>query len=127
MVESQKDATGCEIPLTATLLYEKYGRKVTVYDCKYDPGTKEWSVDTAQGARLAAGLCLNPSDNWEKLEKDLGRCISTSGICRYRGEAGLVRKDREINESGRNMGCEAMVFNSIKQRIRNLRGETHDC
>lgn len=25
------------------------------------------------------------------------------------------------------MGCEAMVFNSIKQRIHNLRGETHGC
>lgn len=37
MVESPKDATGCEIPLAATSLYEKYGEEVTVYDCKYDP------------------------------------------------------------------------------------------
>lgn len=30
-------------------------------------------------------------------------------------------------KSGRNMGCGAMAFNSIKQRIRNLGGETDDC
>lgn len=127
MVELPKDATGCEIPLTTTLLYEKYGRKVTVYDYKYDPGIKEWSVDTIQGIRLATSLYLTPLDNWEKLEKDLDRCISTSNICRYYSKDGLMCKDCEINESGHNMGCEAMVFNSIKQRIRNLRGETHDC
>lgn len=127
MVELPKDATGCEIPLTTTLLYEKYGQKVTVYDYKYDPRIKEWSVDTIQGIRLATSLYLTPLDNWEKLEKDLDRCISTSNICRYYSKAGLMCKDCEINESGHNMGCEAMVFNYIKQRIRNLRGETHDC
>lgn len=126
MVELPKDATGCEIPLATTLLYEKYGREVTVYDCKYDPGVKEWGVDAIQGIRLAAGLYLTPSDNREKLEKDLGRCISASDICRYCSKAGLMCKDCEINESGRDMGCEAMVFNSIRQRICNLRGETHD-
>ena len=30
MVELPKDATGCEIPLTTTLLYDKYGDKVIV-------------------------------------------------------------------------------------------------
>lgn len=70
---------------------------------------------------------LNLFDSIIIYRKDLGRCISTSSICRYRGKAGLMRKDCEINESGHNMGCEAMVFNSIKQRIRNLRGETNDC
>lgn len=127
MVELPKDATGCEIPLTTTLLYEKYGRKVTVYDYRYDPGIKEWSVGAIQGIRLAAGLYLTPLDNWEKLEKDLDGCVSTSNICRYYSKAGLICKDCEINESGRNMGCEAMVFSYIEQRIRNLRGETHDC
>lgn len=127
MVELPKDATGREIPLTATLLYEKYGQKVTVYDYRYDPRIKEWSVDTIQGIRLAASLYLTPLDNWEKLEKDLDRCISTSDTCSYCSKAGIMCKDCEINGSGRNMGCEAMVFNSIKRRIRNLRGETHDC
>lgn len=113
MIELPKDATGCEIPLTTTLLYEKYGQKVTVYDYKYDPRIKEWSVDTIQGTRLATSLYLTPLDNWEKLEKDLDRCISTSSPFRYYSPSGLM--------------CEAMVFNSIKQRIHNLRGEKHDC
>lgn len=68
---------------------------------------------------------LNLFDSIIIYRKD--RCISTSNICRYYSKAGLMCKDCEINESGHNMGCEAMVFNSIKQRIRNLRGETYDC
>ena len=127
MIELPKDATGCEIPLTTTLLYEKYGQKVTVYDYKYDPRIKEWSVDAIQGTRLATSLYLTPLDNWEKLEKDLDRCISTSSPCRYYSPSGLMCEDCEIIDSSLDMGCEAMVFNSIKQRIHNLRGEKHDC
>lgn len=127
MVELPKDATGCEIPLTATPLYGRYGRKATVYDCRYDPRIKEWGVDAVQGIRSAASLYPTPLDNREKLEKDSDGCISAGDICRYRGKAGPMRKDREIDESGHNMGCGAMVSDSIKRRIRNLRGETHDC
>ena len=110
MIELPKDATGCEIPLTTTLLYEKYGQKVTVYDYKYDTRIKEWSVDTIQGTHLATSLYLTPLDNWEKLEKDLDRCISASDICRYYSTSGLMCEDCEIIDSSLDMGCEAMVF-----------------
>lgn len=113
MVELPKDATGCEIPLTATVLYEKYGQKVTVYDYRYDPRGKEWSADTIQGTRLAISLYLTPLDNWEKLEKDLNRCISTSDICRYYSKAGLMRKDCEINESGHNIWDAKLWFSTL--------------
>lgn len=64
------------------------------------------------------------NDSWEKLEKDLDRCISTSNPCRYYSPLGLMCKDCEIIVSGLNMGCEGIVFKSIKERIRNLREET---
>lgn len=117
MVELPKDATGRDIPLAAAAPYGKYGRKATVYGRICDPRAEERGADAAQGVRSAATLHPTPLDSWEKSEKDSDGCISASDICR----------DREINESGNNMGCEAMVFNYIRQRIRNLRGETHDC
>lgn len=47
--------------------------------------------------------------------------------CRYCSPLGLMCKDCEIIDSGLNMGCEGIVFKSIKERIRNLRGGNHDC
>lgn len=67
------------------------------------------------------------NDSWEKLEKDLDRCIATSNPCRYYSPSGLMCEDCEIVDSSLNMGCEGIVFKSIKERIRNLRGETNDC
>lgn len=125
MVEPPKDATGCEIPLTTTLLYDKCGQKVIVYDYKYYPRINKWSVNTIQGTSLATSLYLTPLDSWEKLEKDLDRCIEKSDFCMY------FTDDETCNTCPLNelepKRCAGAVFESIKMRIRNLKGETHDC
>lgn len=64
-------------------------------------------------------------DSWEKLEKDLDRCIEKSDFCMYftDGESCDTRPINEL-EPKRRAGA---VLESIKMRIRNPRGETHDC
>lgn len=132
MVELPKDATGCEIPLTTTLLYEKYGEKVTVYDYKYDSRINEWSVDTIQGTRIVSSLYLTPLDNWEKLEGDLKRIVDYrnsrmfgSPICAYTDmqDSGFCDGCKFIEDEY----CAIAMRADILNRIRNLRGETHDC
>ena len=126
MVELPKDATGCEIPLTTTLLYEKYGVEVTVYDYKYDPRIKEWSVDTIQGTRLVSTLYLTPLDNWDKLKNDLkmGADSVLEECCGY-----FNLKDGKCKSCAAygSDSCDSFVLKDILNRIRNLRGETHVC
>lgn len=126
MVELPKDATGCEIPLTATLLYDKYGDDVTVYSYKYDPRIEEWSVDTIMGTRLVSTLYLTPLDNWEKLENDLK--MGADGVleecCCYFGLRDGKCKSCAAYGSD---SCDSFALKDILNRIRNLRGETHDC
>lgn len=132
MVELPKDATGREIPLTTTLLYEKYGEKVTVYDYKYDPRLNEWSVDAIQGTRIVSSLYLTPLDNWEKLEGDLKRVVDYrnsrmfgSPTCAYAGmqDSGFCDGCKFVEDEY----CTIAMCSDILNRIRNLRGETHDC
>ena len=60
-----------------------------------------------------------------KPPKDLDRCIKKSGFCMYFTD-GETCNTCPINELEPKR-CAGAVFESIKMRICNLKGETHDC
>lgn len=132
MFELPKDATGCEIPLTTTLLYDEYGEKVTVYNYKYDPKINEWSVYTIKGVSIVRSLYLTPTDTLEKLEVDLKRVVDYSKSHKF-GIPACAYTDNQAShfcDDCKFIGdenCTVSMCSDILNRIRNLMGETHDC
>ena len=68
-------------------------------------------------------MYLTPPDSWEKLEEDLGRCISGDSACRYFA-ASENCEDCRIDKNNEQGGCVELVFKDIVSRIRKLRGES---
>lgn len=71
-------------------------------------------------------------DSWEKLEDDLKRVLDYSKshmfdtpVCAYIGmqDTGFCDDCKFLNSES----CSIAAFSDILKRIRNLRGETHDC
>lgn len=90
-VELPKDAKGREIPLDTVAIYDDSGNvhsiRRFIYTNDFDLGDKwinSWTmvVDDYKTAKPEQ-MHLTKPDSWEKLEEDLGRCISGDSACRY--------------------------------------------
>lgn len=130
-VELPKDAEGRDIPLDTSELFIADGTKVQALRFEYMYHTSDardaWSVyiERTPGEHMTlhtSDVRLTPLDSWEKLEEDLDKCISGNSICRYYSPSGSC-EDCTIDQSNERGGCEELVFNDIKKRIRKLRGE----
>ena len=66
-------------------------------------------------------LYSTPPDSWEKLEKDLDKCIAESDICWYYSPSGECRDCAISGNESR--GCTSIALEDIKKRICKLRGE----
>lgn len=130
-VELPKDMEGCEIPLNTAWLYDDNGNAYEVqtycYAVHEEMPDRKWEalLFSKKSVELRSirttTLCLTPPDTWAKLEDDLDRCIEDGNPCMYFSPEGSCstcsRPDSDT------CGCTASVFNSIKKRIRKLRGE----
>lgn len=129
MVKLPNDAEGNVVPFDIDILYDKVGTKVEVEYIEYRTKCSVWLVVDSKGDVLSPGFLYieNPAlkDSWEKLEKDLDRCIKNSDLCLYYTD-GETCTTCPINNLEPKR-CAGAVFENIKMRIRNLRGETHDC
>lgn len=127
MVELPKDATGLVIPFDIDVLYDFFGNKEEIKSIEYRKQCSSWFVVSANGDALYAKFLYieNPllKDSWEKLEKDLDRCIEKSDFCMYYTDGETCNKCPINNLEPKR--CAGTVFENIKMRIRNLRGETH--
>lgn len=131
-VELPKDAEGREIPLDTVALYDDDGNVHSVrrfiYTNDFDLSDKwinSWIavVDDYKVAKPEQ-MHLIPPDSWEKLEKDLSRCIEADSPCGYYSPSGDCCDCALINTDD-DCGC-GPTFKSIKDRIRKLRGEDDD-
>lgn len=128
-IELPKDAEGREIPLDTVALYDDSGNvhsiRRFIYTNDFDLDNKwmnSWVViNDNYGASKPEQMHLTPPDSWEKLEKDLNRCIEVDSICGYYSPSGDCC-DCALRDIDDDCGC-GPVFKSIKQRIRKLRGE----
>lgn len=128
-VELPKDAEGREIPLDTKKLYNEDGKCFKINHFTYSvvqtmPGLKWGVVFMDCRYDYCSSFYLTPPeppDSWEKLEEDLDRCIEESNYCRYYSPKGSC--DTCAKPGSETCGCAAAVFNDIKKRIRNLRGE----
>lgn len=135
-IDLPKDATGREIPLDTTVLYDEDGNELCVKRIEFDPFSKEWDfavrIDSSSRLVVYRRPCVvylekpAPPDSWEALEADLGRaanCDTVTAQCRYfnttygcvncpihNGDGGCTHKDER-------------AFEDILNRIRKLRGE----
>lgn len=127
-IELPKDAEGREIPLDVEVLYDEYGEKFLTDRATYMRKSGSWwfsghfDLQSVQHRYMAPRLHLTPPDSWEKLEEDLGRCISGDSACRYFA-ASENCEDCRIDKNNEQGGCVELVFKDIKDRIRKLRGE----
>lgn len=116
-----RDAEGREIPLDTECLYTYKGEKQDVLGFTYYRKEEKWEIETDLRIVNSIYLYITPPDSWEKLEKDLDRCIEESDPCRYFSTRGSCSTCARLDSD--TCGCTALVFNSIKRRIRKLRGE----
>ena len=125
MIESPKDAEGREIPLDTKVLFDKDGQEIEVSRWQYYPrvGSGYWNLKSVRNKYYRQDeVYLTPPDSWEKLEKDLDRCIEGSSSCRYFNDEG-VNCSKCARPDSDTCGCTASVFKDIKRRIRKMRGE----
>lgn len=121
-IELPKDAKGREIPLDTECLYTCNGEKQDVLSFTYYRGRDRWEIETDTYIVNSIYLYITPPDSWEKLEEDLGRCISGDSACGYFA-ASENCEDCRIDKNNEQGGCVELVFKDIKDRIRKLRGE----
>ena len=127
-VELPKDAEGREILLDTDALYDKDGKRLTIYAWEYMPKLKhsKWRVrflfDESGVKYYPDDYYITPPDSWEKLEEDLDRCADAPDYeeCAYFG------KDASSCSScvaGKEASCSKTAMRDIASRIRKLRGE----
>lgn len=122
-----KDAEGKEVPLDTKTLYDEYGNQWDVakfiYDLSGETTDSKWTVEYKNGVRrFISQMYLTQPDSWKKLEEDLDKCISNNDFCCYYSKSGMCC-DCTIDSSSIDYGCDSLVFNSIKERIRKLRSK----
>lgn len=122
-----KDAEGKEIPLDTETLYDEYGNQRNIvkfiyhHDC--ETSARGWTVEYDNGVeRFVSLMYLTQPDSWKKLEDDLDKCISSDDSCYYFSKSGMCC-DCTIDPSSIGYKCDSLVFNSIKERIRQLRSK----
>lgn len=119
-IELPKDAEGREIPLDTECLYTYKGEKQDVLVFTYDRKEDIWEIETDTRIVNSIYLYLIPPDSWEKLEKDLDRCIKADSLCAYRKSEEcstcVLPRDSQCH-------CDSLALEAIKERIRKLRGE----
>lgn len=89
-IELPKDAEGREIPLDTALLYGKVsGEEYEVVCFNFSPSMRRWRVKLKRrddvGIYATDSFTLSKSDNWEKLEEDLGMILNHPEkiVCAY--------------------------------------------
>ncbi len=129
-IELPKDAEGREIPLDTEVLYDMCGTKVSVKEFLFrmlvESQRTQWTIKAAYEGNFyynsfkPENMHLTPPDSWEKLEKDLDRCIKADSLCAYRQSEEcstcILPRDSQCN-------CDSFALKAIKDRIRKLRGE----
>lgn len=82
-VELPRDAEGREIPLDTVVLFSRSGEAHNIVRWIYTTDFETWTESNmwraiAENHRALDPelMYLTPPDSWEKLEEDLGRCIS---------------------------------------------------
>lgn len=115
-----RDAEGREIPLDTERLYTYKGEKQDVLVFTYDRKEDIWEIETDTRTVNSIYLYLIPPDSWEKLEKDLDRCIKADSLCAYSKSEEcstcVLPRDTQCH-------CDSLALEAIKERIRKLRGE----
>lgn len=119
-IELPKDSEGREIPLDTECLYTYKGEKQDVLVFMYDRKEDIWEIETDTRIVNSIYLYLTPPDSWEKLEKDLDRCIKADSLCAYSKSEEcstcVLPRDSQCH-------CDSLALEAIKERIRKLRGE----
>lgn len=119
-IELPKDAEGREIPLDTECLYTYKGEKQDVLGFTYCRKEEKWEIETDLRTVNSIYLYITPPDSWEKLEKDLDRCIKADSLCAYSPSEEcstcILPRDSQCN-------CDSFALEAIKERIRKLRGE----
>lgn len=140
MLQYPKDANGILVSLDTTTMYRKNGNQFHVTDFFYEAKADKWyarrggeyiAVDKLY-LEIEAEAEADTSDSWEKLDGDLKRVLdyktSTmhgSPICAY-----ADMQDSQFCDECKLLDdeyCAMSMCSDILNRIRNLRGETHDC
>lgn len=119
-IELPKDAEGREIPLDTECLYTYKGEKQDVLGFTYYRKEEKWEIETDLRIVNSIYLYITPPDSWEKLEKDLDRCIKADSLCAYSPSEEcstcILPRDSQCN-------CDSFALEAIKERIRKLRGK----
>lgn len=122
-IKLPKDAEGREIPLDTEVLFDKDGQEIEVSRWQYYPrvGSGYWNFKSARNKYYRQDeVYLAQPDSWEKLEKDLDRCIKADSLCAYRQSEEcstcILPRDSQCH-------CDSLALEAIKERIRKLRGE----
>lgn len=114
------DAEGREIPLDTECLYTYKGEKQDVLGFTYCRKEEKWEIETDLRIVNSIYLYITPPDSWEKLEKDLDRCIKADSLCAYRKSEEcstcVLPRDSQCH-------CDSLALEAIKERIRKLRSE----
>lgn len=125
MIELPRDAKGREIPLDVDALYDKNGNRVEVFRWNYVRGRdNNWTfnrlLEFVTVPLHPQDYFLTPPDSWEKLEEDLDRCIKADSLCAYSPSEEcstcILPRDSQCH-------CDSLALETIKERIRELRGE----
>lgn len=115
------DAEGREIPLDTECLYTYKGEKQDVLGFTYCRKEEKWEIETDLRIVNSIYLYITPPDSWEKLEKDLDRCIKADSLCAYSPSEEcstcILPRDSQCH-------CDSFALEAIKERIRKLRGES---
>lgn len=138
MLQYPKDANGICVPLDTTIMYRKNGNKFPVSDFFYEAKPDNWYARRGSECVAVDKLYLeieveeDTSDSWEQLEDDLKRVLNYSissmygsPICAY-----ADMQDSQFCDECKLLDgeqCAITMCDDILNRIRNLRGETHDC
>lgn len=138
MPQYPKDADGIWVPLDTTTMHRKNGNQFHVSDFVYEARADKWYARSGGNCVAVDNLYLeievetDTSDSWEKLESDSKRIVDYRDprmfgypIRAYTGkqDSGFCDDCKFIEDEY----CAIAMCADILNRIRNLRGETHDC
>lgn len=134
MLQYPKDANGILVPLDTTSMYRKNGNRFPVTDFFYEARADKWFARKGSECVEVNKLYLEievEQDSWERLESGLKMCADysvesgcVSPICLYALNKDETCFDCKFHDDA---NCECSMCSDILNRIRNLRGETHDC
>lgn len=128
-----KDHEGREIPLDTLVLYDAKGGEMYVSSYRYQCDVLGLSTGWNVISEDAVGQCwqhpsdslyLSRPDSWEKLEKDLDRCIAAGSLYKYYRPSKIC--DNRATSGIGLCSCDSMALEDIKERIRGLRGEVRE-